>query len=68
MNPNTGAIGWFESKKDADLAGHVLPLTEEEAAALLPMNRKARRKWAAEKRREQRREQRRARALVGEGK
>ncbi len=46
MNPDTGAIAQFETKKDAEAAGHTVQLTPEQAAMLLPMTRTERREWA----------------------
>ena len=54
MNPDTGAIARFETQQDADSAGYTLPLTDEQAQELQPMNRQQRRAWAAEQRRKKR--------------
>jgi hypothetical protein len=35
MQPTTKAIAFFETDEDARAAGHTIPLTEAEAAALL---------------------------------
>ncbi len=48
MNPDTGAIGHFETEEDAKRAGHTRKLSPEELQATLPMNRAARRQWARE--------------------
>ena len=55
MNPNTGAIGIFETKEDAEEAGHTVELTEAEAKSLEGVNRKDRRAKLAQFRREQKR-------------
>lgn len=47
MNPSTGAIAQFETELDAKDAGFTLALSKEQAEALLAMNRKQRREWAA---------------------
>lgn len=49
MNPDTGAIGRFETEADARAAGHTIPLTEDEARKLLLMNRRERQLWARER-------------------
>ena len=65
MNPDTGAIAKFENDEDAKAAGHTFPLTNQNAAQIMPLSRKDRRKAAAAMRRakkkEARREQRRSR-------
>ena len=50
MNPDTGAIARFEVQQDALEAGYSVPLSEEEARLLSPMNRQQRRAWAVEQR------------------
>jgi hypothetical protein len=42
MNPETKAIGIFETEEDAKLAGHTVPLSESEAAELLKLKRSGR--------------------------
>lgn len=50
MNPYSGAIAKFEKHADAIKAGFTVPLTEKQAAGLLPMNLRQRRAWASEQR------------------
>lgn len=50
MDTKTGAIAHFEKESDAIRAGFK-KLTEADVKHVFPMNRKARRKWAAEQRR-----------------
>jgi hypothetical protein len=50
MHEQTGAIARFETKDDAEAAGYRLPLTDQQAAELGPMNRHARRAWAVKER------------------
>jgi hypothetical protein len=51
MDTKTGAIAHFEKESDAIRAGFKQKLTSEQVKIVSPMNRKARRKWAAEQRR-----------------
>lgn len=55
MNPDTGAIARFETKRDADQAGFTIPLSEDQAQQLLPMNRHERRKWISQSRKKNKR-------------
>jgi hypothetical protein len=48
MNPDTGAIGHFEKKRDAIAAGFTLELSAEQATELSPPSRKERRRRARE--------------------
>ena len=50
MQERTGAIALFETDEDALLAGFKRKLSPEQHAHVSPMNRKDRRKWAAEQR------------------
>ncbi len=50
MDTRTGAIALFEKDSDAIRAGFKQKLTPDEVKHVSPMNRKARRKWAAEQR------------------
>lgn len=50
MNPNTGAIGFFENEKDAKKAGHTVEVPKQEVERVFTMNRAARRAWAKEQR------------------
>lgn len=50
MHEQRGAIARFETKEDAEAAGYLLPITEQQAAELKSMNRHDRRAWAAKER------------------
>jgi len=50
MNPDTGAIGKFETDEDAKAAGFTVKLTEKEAKLLAGMNRHDRRAWLSRNR------------------
>jgi hypothetical protein len=43
MNPNTGAIAYFETDEDAERAGHTVKLSKKEASGLIGLNRHERR-------------------------
>lgn len=45
MNPETGAIGFFEKLEDAERAGHTVPLTPVQAARFLGATRRERLAW-----------------------
>jgi len=45
MNPDTGSIAQFETLADAAEAGYSVPLTEKQAAKLMPMTREERKEW-----------------------
>jgi hypothetical protein len=66
MNPDTKAIGFFETPDDAKKAGHTVPLTQPEAQILLKLPRKDRdeelRKMRKHKRAHLRKERAKARA------